>query len=535
MLKELRIFNIILIESAEISFENGLNAITGETGSGKSAIMHALSLITGVRADSTIVRKGMEKGSVEAYFEGPFSEVLEQILDDAGISLDEEEGLIIRREISGNGKSRAFINDQLVQIALIKAVGECLVDIVSQHAGRHLLSVEAHRRIIDLYGDLDADVAAFAASWERESRLQKELNALIRGESQRLREIEANLRELEELQEASLKEGEDEEHFAEYSLLVNSEELASKSAALLQVLNGERQSIVQLLNRQKGLFDELVAMDATLTPTHEAFSAASIELQEIAYTLAGYHNRIERNPSRCEKLNDRLSLISLLKRKYGTTIPEIHIYQQKLSERLAELENSDNEIERIKEELVELSAINHTLSLQLTTERKCVAKRFESEMVQQLVSLNMPKVEFHVEVTSQKRSRLGDDLVEFFFVPNVGEHRIPIKECASGGELSRMLLALHVMLAGKGKIPTLVFDEIDEGIGGTTANLVGEKLCALGENHQVLCITHFPQVAKQAALHLQISKAEKNGRTATEVQVLNEASRDQEISRMLGL
>lgn len=535
MLKELRIFNIILIESAEISFENGLNAITGETGSGKSAIMHALSLITGARADSTIVRKGMEKGSVEAYFEGPFSASLRQILDDAGISLDEEEGLIVRREISANGKSRAFVNDQLVQIALIKVVGECLVDIVSQHAGRHLLSVEAHRRIIDLYGDLDDRVAAFGASWERESRLQKELNALVGGEAQRLREIEANLRELEELQEANLKEGEDEELFSEYSLLVNGEELANKSGALLQVLNGEKQSVIQLLSRQKSIFDELVMLDASLTPTYEAFSTASIELQEIAYTLAGYHNRIERNPSRCEKLNDRLSLISLLKRKYGATISEIHAYRQKLSERLAELENSDNEIERIKQELAELSACNAGLASQLTAERKRVAKRFESEMVRQLVSLNMPKVEFHVEVSSQKRSAHGDDSPEFFFVPNVGEHRIPIKECASGGELSRILLALHVMLAGKGRIPTLVFDEIDEGIGGTTANLVGEKLCALGTNHQVLCITHFPQVAKQAASHLQISKAEKNGRTATEVRTLDEAARDREISRMLGL
>lgn len=535
MLKELRIFNIILIEAAEISFENGLNVITGETGSGKSAIMHALSLITGVRADSTIVRKGMEKGSVEAYFEGPFSEPLKQILDDAGISFDEDGGLIIRREISASGKSRAFINNQFVQIALIKLVGECLVDIVSQHAGRHLLSLEAHRSIIDLYGDLGKEVSTFTDSWERESDLQKKLNELVGSEAQRLREIEANLRELEELQEACLKEGEDEELFAEYSLLVNSEELASKSAALLQVLNGERQSVIQLLNKQKSIFDELVSMDASLTPTFEAFSTASIELQEIAYTLAGYHSRIECNPSLCERLNDRLTLISQLKRKYGSTIPEIHVYQQKLSSRLAELENSDTEIEKIKEELSQLSAINHKLASQLTSKRKQAAKRFESEMVKQLVSLNMPKVEFQVEISSQKRSRLGDDIVEFFFVPNVGEHRIPIRECASGGELSRMLLALHVMLAGKGQIPTLVFDEIDEGIGGTTANLVGDKLCALGINHQVLCITHFPQVAKRAALHLQISKTERKGRTATDIQALDEVSRNHEISRMLGL
>lgn len=535
MLKELRIFNIILIEAAEISFENGLNVITGETGSGKSAIMHALSLITGVRADSTIVRKGMEKGSVEALFEGSFSESLKQILDSAGITFDEEGGLIIRREISSNGKSRAFINNQLVQIALIKSVGECLVDIVSQHAGRHLLSIEAHRRIIDLYGDLEKEVSAFTESWERESDLQKKLNELVGNEAQRLREIEANLRELEELQEACLKDGEDEELFAEYSLLVNSEELAGKSAALLQMFNGERQSVIQLLNKQKGVFDELVALDASLAPTLEAFKTASIEMQEIAYTLARYNNRIECNPAHCGRLNDRLTLISQLKRKYGSTISEIHLYQQKLSKRLEELENSDADIERIKEELSQLSAINHKLASQISSKRKEAAKRFESEMVKQLVSLNMPKVEFQVEITAQRRSRVGDDLIEFFFVPNVGEHRIPIRECASGGELSRMLLALHVMLAGKGQIPTLVFDEIDEGVGGTTANLVGEKLCTLGINHQVLCITHFPQVAKRAALHLQISKAERKGRTATEIQALDEASRNHEISRMLGM
>lgn len=534
MLKELRIFNIILIEAAEISFESGLNVITGETGSGKSAIMHAFSLITGARADSTLVRKGKDKGAVEAYFEGSMTEPLKQLLEEAGIACEEENGLIIRREIAGSGKSRAFINNQLVQIALLRSVGEHLVDIVSQHASRHLLSLEAHRQIIDLYAALDKEVSAFATSWERESLLQRQLNRLISSEAQRLREIEGCLRELEELQEAALKEGEDEELFAEYTLLVNSEELAGKSAALLQMLNGEKQSVIQLLNRQKGTFDELIALDVTLAPTFEAFTTASIELQEVAYTLAGYHNRIERNPAHCQRLNDRLTLISQLKRKYGSTIAEMQLYQAKLSDRLAELENSDADIERIKEELEVLAATNHRLATQLSVKRREAAGRFECEIVKQLSSLNMPKVEFQVEISSQKRSRWGDDLIEFFFVPNVGEHRIPIRECASGGELSRMLLALHVMLAGRGQIPTLVFDEIDEGVGGKTAGLVGEKLKEIGVNHQVLCITHFPQVAKLAALHLQISKAEKGGRTATEIQTLDEISRHQEISRMLG-
>lgn len=535
MLKELRIFNIILIESAEIFFESGLNVITGETGSGKSAIMHALSLITGARADSTIVRKGMEKGAVEAYFEGPISESVKKILEESGVAFDDESGLIIRREISNCGKSRAFVNDRLVQISFVKAIGESLVEMVSQHAGRYLLSVEAHRRIVDLYGDLVEDVSSFAESWERENVLRNELKALIDGEAKRLREIESNLRELEEIKEANLKDGEEEELFIEYSLSVNSEELASKSGALLQLLNGERQSVIQSLNKQKGIFDELVAMDNGLTPALEAFSAASIELREIAYTLANYHNRIECNPRRSEELNERLSLIAHLKRKYGSTISEIHEYREKLSERLSELEDSDADIERIKEELSLLSVSNHRLAAELTLKRREAAKRFEDEMVDQLRSLNMPKVEFQVEIVPQKRSRSGDDLIEFYFVPNVGEHRIPIKDCASGGELSRMLLALHVMLAGKGQIPTLVFDEIDEGIGGTTANLVGEKLCSLGHERQVLCITHFPQVAKQARAHLQISKNERNGRTATEIRTLDENSKQHELSRMLGL
>lgn len=534
MLKELRIFNIILIESAIITFESGLNAITGETGSGKSAIMHALSLITGARADSSLVRKGKDKGAVEAFFEGVVSEPLKRLLESTGIADDGEQGLIIRREIASNGKSRAFINHQNVQIGLLKQVGDYLIDIVSQHASRHLLSLDAHRKIIDLYGHLDEQVSAFAASWEREVALERQLHELTTSEAQRLRQIENGLRELEELQEAALKEGEDDELFAEYAKLMNSEELAGKSGSLLQCLHGEKQSIIQQLNRQKGVFDELISLDPSLKPTFESFVTATIELEEVAYTLAGYHNRLESNPEQCHKLNDRLTLISQLKRKYGSTIAEIHAYQESLSQKIDQLENCDADIERIKMELDALRKENHQLAAALSTQRKEAALKFEREIVKQLGSLNMPKVEFYADIGKQKRCSHGDDLVEFYFVPNVGEHRIPIRECASGGELSRMLLALHVMLAGKGQIPVLVFDEIDEGIGGKTAGLVGEKLRELGENHQVLCITHFPQVARLAALHLQISKAEKEGRTSTEIQILDEVSRHHELSRMVG-
>lgn len=534
MLKELRIFNIILIETAEMTFQEGMNVITGETGSGKSAIMHALSYITGARADTGVIRKGCDKGAIEAAFEIDTLSHLKQMLEKAGIEQEPGAELIIRREISSNGKSRAFINNQFVQISLLRSVGEQLINIVSQHANQHLLSIDHHRHIVDLFGDLEQEVAIFSEAWARENSLHRQINELTSSEAQRLREIEVCLRELEELKEAALKEGEDEEIFAEYSLLANSEELAQKTEALVQTMTGDKQSIIQILNRNKTIFEELVRIDPALSDAAKSFYNAQIELQEIAYTLTAYQSRIEYNPTRTRALNDRLSLITSLKRKYGTTIPEIQSYQSNAAEKLKQLENTDARIEELKEELQQLSNKNHQLSTQLTEHRKQTAKKFEKSIVKQLRSLNMPKVEFQVEITPQKRSRTGDDQIEFFLIPNVGEHQIPLKDCASGGELSRMLLALHTVLAGKEQTPTLIFDEIDGNIGGETAVIVGEKLEEIGNKHQVICITHFPQVAKQAVLHLQISKSEKGGRTATRIQTLDPAARQRELARMVG-
>lgn len=533
MLKQLRIFNIILVEAAEVAFHTGLNAITGETGSGKSAIIHALNFISGVRAESSAIRKGADKGSIEALFDISNMPKLLPLLDEAGIDHDSEAELIIRREIFANGKSRAYINNQAVQLALLRSVGEQLINIVGQHANRSLLSTESHRAILDLYGGLEDEVAGFKASWQEENRLREQLEEMIQSEAQSLREREMYLRELEELDDAALKEGEDDALFSEYTLLANSEELMHKANALSQAFSGEK-SLVSALNRHKHLFEGLVALDASLSDVLTSFNSAVLELQEVAYAVNSYRSKVECNPARTAELNNRLQLINNLKRKYGRTIGEILAYRENVCSKLEKIANRDSDIEDLKTRLQQLSEKNDAWSVKLTSQRTSVAIAFSSAITQQIGSLNMSKAEFFVEVAPQKRSSLGNDAVEFFLQPNVGESKIPLKDCASGGELSRLLLALHAEMAGKDQIATLIFDEIDANIGGETASIVGSKLRDISKKHQLLCITHFHQVAKQAHHHLQISKAESGGRTSSKIESLDSKTRQKELTRMLG-
>lgn len=535
MLKQLRISNIILIESEQIDFKEGFNVISGETGSGKSAIMNSINLICGERTDIGMLRRGAEKGAVEAIFDIDRVKDVGMILNEAGIEHAPGDELLIRREIHATGKSRAFVNNQSAQLSLLKKIGDQLLDIAGQHANQRLLSLEQHRLIIDTYGELEQEVKEFGRQWIKENTLRKELETLLQGEAQRLRDIEVCRMELEELVEAKLKEGEEEELFAEYTLLTNAEELASHVSEINQALSGERNPIVPLLNRQKANFEHLLKLDPSLTETSKAFDNALLELQEISYTIRNYLNHIEHNPSRAHDVNERLTLINRLKRKYGSNIIEIHLYQESTKIKLDALENTDSHIEELQLQLQKLEKENQNLCQKLSKDRQLAAKKLEGTIISELRALNMPKVEFIVELTIQKCNQSGQDRIEFYLIPNVGEHKIPVRECASGGELSRLMLALQTTLSGKQQTPTLIFDEIDANIGGETASVVGEKLKSIGEKHQVLCITHFPQVARQADHHLQISKEEREGRTRTLVTSLNEAERQHELDRMLGL
>jgi DNA repair protein RecN (Recombination protein N) len=534
MLKQLHIKNIILIESAEIDFQKGFNVLSGETGSGKSAIIEALSLILGERADTGLVRHGTEKGIIEARFDIELLPELFSILSDAGIDHCHDEDLVIRREISSSGKSRAFLNNQMAHIGLLRRIGSHLVRMADQHANQKLQSSDYHRTLLDLYGKLELEVDALGSCWENENKIRQEIEKIIKNEDLRRREIKMLQKDLEELLEANLKENEEEDLFIEYTFLTNIEELKNKSFEVLNSLQSERQGILPTLSKQQSTLEQLLQVDFKLSDIAESFRNALLELKEIAYSLQRYTSNLESNPSRIMEVNERLEIINKLKRKHGVSVAEMISHKSKIESKLNLLENIEDSIELLKKELKTVSEANEALCSELTQKRTQAAKMLEKAMNEQLCSLNMSKTEFQVKVLQQSRNHHGEDFIEFYFAPNVGECLISIKDCASGGELSRLMLSLQTLLAGKEKMPTLVFDEIDANIGGATASVIGKKLKEIGLNHQILCITHFPQVAKYAEHHFEISKQEKSGRTLTFINVLDDTSKSKELARMQG-
>lgn len=534
-IKELRLTNIVLVEAISIPFSDAFNVLSGESGSGKSAIINALNLIAGNRSDPSVIRRGADKGIVEAVFDINGHPHIEHILDEAGIDHERGNELYIRREITSAGKSRAFINNQLAQLTILKQVTGFLFEIVGQHANQKLLSTDYHRQVIDLYGKLESDVSAFAESLEEELQTKQKLDHLIQSESQRIRQIEILKVEIEEIEDGRLKDGEEEDLFNEYSMLSNAEELLQKSSDILRVLTGEKIATLSHLNRLRSSFEHLVKMSPSLAETAASFENARLELEEVSHTLQRYETRIEHNPEKANTINNRLEVINKLKKKFGPTVSDVQAYLTSAQTKLATLENADADIELLQEKLNSNTEKTNSLGSKLTQKRTTVAAQLQTAVMKQLRSLNMPKAEFFIDIATQKRMRNGDDKIEFFITPNVGEHRISLKDCASGGELSRTLLAVQTLLAGKDKTPTLIFDEVDANIGGETAAVVGEKLKEIGKKHQVLCITHFPQVAKQAEYHLRIYKQEISGRTVTLVDTLDKDGQHKELERMTGI
>lgn len=545
MLRELRIKNFAVIDAVELELESGLNILSGETGAGKSIILNALGLISGNRVSADLIRHNEEEASVEALFETVPQPVKDK-LQHAGIDLIDE--LIIRRVISRAGKNRIYINGVLSQLTLLSEIGGGLVHIYGQHEHHSLLDPETHIELLDCFGNLGERTAtmaqkyrALATAWEslRQARGLLEKRKKARGLLQAQAEEIANAR-LRPEEEAELQE--------KKNILLHAEKLYQGCVEGEELLYEGENALVSRLGRYSNKLNEFATIDAALQPTADMVKSALAQLNEANNELRRYAERVHFEPGALEQLEDRLAEIHRLKRKYNGTVEEILQLQAQAEAELRSLERGEDEIPSLERAFEGAGQVAWEAAGTLSLERERVAKRFKRALEKEVKSLGMPETVFDARfldliesedeppfiLSRKKITESGIDQVEFYFSPNPGEPPKPLAKIASGGELSRLMLGIKSLVLTPGDIPTLLFDEVDAGIGGAVAEIVGKKLQQVAETHQVICVTHLPQIAALADSHHVVRKEVTRGRTTTKVQKLKENERVEEVARMLG-
>ncbi len=530
MINHLCLKNIVLIDSCTIALLPQFTVLTGETGAGKTALIEALELAIGARADSTMIRKGEDKAYIEAAFDIAGLPATHTILDNAGISYSPDEELIIRRELTREGKNRAFVNGQLTPLPLLQKIGATLLELVGQHAYHTLTSAESQRTIVDQFAELSLLLNQFQQAYFTEKELKEQLNALAMQQSRRDKEEEKLRSQLEEIASVKIKNGEEEEITEEHKRLAHAQEILEKITPITQNLS----NLLPHLNRFYKSCESLISYDSQLTPSANLLREASIAATEASNDLQQYTEKLDKDPNRFAYLEERLAAIDSLKRKYGASIEEIQLFQQSAQDRLNQLENLSDEIDALQAQIKQREQATEQFAAKLTQSRKAAAQRLASSLTESLQSLNMQGAEIKISVQPSTRTQSGDDTILFWMRANTGEQSVLVKDHSSGGELSRLLFAIKTTLCENNQTPTLIFDEIDANVGGKTATVIGEQLKKLGKHRQVVCITHFPQVAGQADHHFSVQKNQSNGRTITTIQALNKTEREAEILRMLG-
>ncbi len=545
MLKELNIKNFAIIDQLRVEFTPGLNAFTGETGAGKSIVVDALNLALGERANADLIRTGCQEAVVEADFELDSRSLkdVSALLAEQGIELQANEDLIVRRVLSSSGKNKVYINGSLANLTALAALGAVLADIHGQHEHQSLLAIERQMEMLDSFGDLDSLREEVAGIYARLMDVRKELAKLETGERDRAQREDILRFQKNEIDAAMLKPGEDLELANMQKVLANSERLAALCTMVDEALYSSDDSVVTMLIKSINGLKDIIEIDKKLTGAIDLCESARAQIEEAARELSSYNSGMEFDSERLEQVGDRLDLIHKLKKKYGNTIEEILEFGARAGVELDRMERSIEEIERLKSEI---QAIKFGLTdkvNELTRKRGTAAKDLEKKVEAELAHLGMKKTTFTLKITQEpggdtldghKIDPRGADRVEFLISPNPGEESKPLAKIASGGELSRVMLALKSILVEADRIPTVVFDEVDAGIGGAVAEEVGKKLKRIAAKRQVFCITHLPQIASMADSHYGVSKSVKKDRTSTEVRLLEQKERVDEIARMLG-
>jgi DNA repair protein RecN (Recombination protein N) len=520
MLRFLRVEHLAVIDEVEVEFEPGLNVLTGETGAGKSMLVEAVGLLIGGRASSDLIRTGESQASVQAAFDQGDTE------------------LIVRREVTSQGRSRAFVNDTLVTAAVLKDQMSPLLELHGQHEHQTLLDPQSHLHMLDQFAALGSHRDAVAAAFREWRSLQGELDGLQIDEREKAARLDLLAFQIEELDKARVRAGEDEELATTRRVLANADKLQRVCDEAYAALYDSDGAALANLGTVWKRVSELAAVDVVFQPHLDARDSIKPQLEDLALVLRAYRERIDAPPGRLQEVEDRLAFIEHLKRKYGPTLDDVISRKDRLSRQLDTLRNADdrraglqNDTQAARERF-----LNHAQAL--SRERRAAARTFSRKVQELLAELAMGRTQFEFRFESDPPesawSESGVDVAECYLSANVGEDLRPLARIASGGELSRIMLAIRTLASAAAPGKTLIFDEIDAGIGGRVADVVGRKLSRIGESFQVMCITHLPQIAAAGDAHYLISKSVAAGRTQTRVVRLTRSERIEELARMIG-
>jgi DNA repair protein RecN (Recombination protein N) len=535
MLQTLRVRNFALVEEITVEFQPGLNVITGETGAGKSVLIGALGLLLGERADKTLIRAGADQCVAEAVFLLKDSSPVDAVLEETGLPACEEGQLVIRRTLTAAGSGKNLVNDSATTIQALKRIGELLVDMHGPYDHQSLLNTDFQLDILDAFGHLWEARGAYEEPYARWRELQAQRRELEGASEQDVaQQIEMLLFQKKELEDAALVEGEDEAIIKEQTQVANAQRIVElASGARNALMEGEASAFSGMALAQKALGELAGLVDEAKTWRDEARSLA-VQVQDLSETVERFARDIEGDPQRLQWLEDRMALYHRLKRKYGATIPEMVARLETIRSRLRDLENRgqrlaeiDGHIDRERRKVEQAGGV-------LGKARRQAAAKLSKAITGELRDLGFAHGAFSVGLEASEPGPSGMDVIDFAFAPNAGEPARALRAIASSGEISRVMLAVKSVLANHDSIPVLVFDEIDANVGGVMGNAIGSKLGAVGQHHQVLCITHLPQVAVHGGTHFAVTKELVNGRTRTRILPLEGEGRVEEIARMLG-
>ena len=531
MLSLLHIENIAVIERADISFDQGFNVLTGETGAGKSIVIDAISAILGERAYRDMIRTGTNKASVRAVFTDvpQFS-----WFADNGVEYDPE--TVIQREVHLDGKNVCRVNGSLVSVSILRKLGIQLINIHGQHDSASLFDEANHLQFLDAFADNEALRLDYAQKYEAVSKLRREIDRMTMDEGEKLRRMETLKYQIAEIEKADLEAGEDEELEDRRKLLQNAEKISDSMNDAVENLYGgdDFDGAAAMLATAERALARIAKFGDNISELHDRVADLMYQVQDIAEEVRDARDELAYSADELEQIESRLDIIHKLRRKYGATCADILEYLDKAKRELDEIEFADDHLERLKGKLHKAEKTAWEAALSLRENRKQTAVSMSGRILTELAQLDMPRVRFSCEFTELELTNLGADAVAFYMSANAGEALKPMSKVASGGELARIMLAMKNVLAERDQVATLIFDEVDTGVSGRAAQKVAEKLRAVAEHKQVLCVTHLPQLAALANTHLLIAKGEREGRTYTTVTPLDIEGRKKELARIIG-